>query len=243
MKKINLLIMILAITFSSAVISTESDEINKVKETLTRIIPNEKPDAITRSPVSGLYEVIYGPEIMYVTGDGRFLLQGDVVDLESKKNLTEEKRSAGRRKLIASIDPDTMIVFSPPEVKHVVNVFTDIDCPYCRKMHSEIADYNREGIEIRYLAFPRSGLNTPSYFKAVSVWCAKDRKEALTISKAGGKIDDKTCDNPVQSHMMMGYQVGVTGTPTLVLEDGSVMPGYVPPRQLSVLLDERNGKN
>jgi len=240
MKRIILLITVITLTFSSAVISAESDEMNKVKEILAKVIPHEKPDSITKSPVPGIYEVIYGPEIIYLTSDGRYLLQGDVVDLETQKNLTEEKRSAGRRKLIESIDPDTMIIFSPEKVKHVVTVFTDIDCPYCRKLHQQIADYNREGIEIRYLAFPRSGLNTPSYYKAVSVWCAKDRKEALTISKAGGKIDDKTCDNPVQSHMMMGNQVGVTGTPTLVFEDGSVMPGYVPPRQLSVLLDERS---
>jgi len=231
-------------SFSSSVMSSESDEISKVREILAKIIPNEKPDTITKSPLSGLYEVVYGPEIMYVTGDGRFLMQGDLVDLESKKNLTEEKRSAGRRKLIASIDPSTMITFAPKkEIKHVITVFTDLDCPYCRKMHQEIADYTQRGIEIRYLAFPRSGLNTPSYFKAVSVWCSRDRKQALTIAKAGGKIDDKTCDNPVRSHMMMGSQVGVTGTPTLVLEDGSVMPGYVPAQQLSALLDERIGKN
>jgi len=233
------LLMIVTLAFATSVMPAEKDEMNKVREILSKIIPNEKPDAITRSPVHGLYEVIYGPEIIYVTGDGRFLLQGDVVDLESQKNITEEKRSHGRRKLIGSIDPATMITFSPKVVKHVVTVFTDIDCPYCRKMHQEITDYNNQGIEIRYLAYPRSGINTPSYFKAVSVWCAKDRREAMTISKAGGKVDDKSCDNPVRSHMMMGTQVGVTGTPTLVLEDGSVMPGYVPAQQLSALLDER----
>ena len=243
MNRIILVMTAIILSFSSAVMSSESDEISKVKEILAKMIPNEKPDAVTKSPLPGLYEVIYGPEVMYVSGDGRFLVQGDLVDLESKKNLTEEKRSAGRRKLIASIDPSTMITFSPKNVKHVVTVFTDLDCPYCRKMHSEIADYNQRGIEIRYLAFPRSGLNTPSYFKAVSVWCSKDRKEALTIAKAGGKVDEHTCDNPVRSHMMMGSQVGVTGTPTLVLEDGSVMPGYVPAQQLSELLDERMNKN
>lgn len=242
MKRIILFITVVMLVFSYSVMSSESDEINKVKEILAKIIPNQHPDAITKSPVSSLYEVIYGPEIIYLTGDGRFLVQGDLVDLEAQKNLTEEKRSTGRRMLIESIDPATMISFSPKQVKHVVTVFTDIDCPYCRKMHQEMVDYNREGIEIRYLAYPRSGINTPSYFKAVSVWCAKDRKEALTISKAGGKIDDNTCENPVQSHMMMGTQVGVTGTPTLVLEDGSVMPGYVPAQQLSVLLDERMEK-
>lgn len=243
MKKILLLFAIFSLSFSSVVLSAESDEVAKIRETLTKIIPSQQPDAIIKSPVSGLFEVSYGPEIMYVTGDGRFLIQGDVMDLESKKNITEEKRSAGRLKLIDSIDPATMITFAPKKIKHVVTVFTDIDCPYCRKMHSQIDDYLKRGIEIRYLAFPRSGLNTPSYYKAVSVWCADDRKEALTISKAGGKIEQKTCDNPVKSQMMMGTQVGVTGTPTLVLEDGSIMPGYVPAEQLSALLDQRIGKN
>ena len=243
MKKIILLFAVVSMSASSIVMSSESNEVNKITEILAKIIPNQKPDAITKSPISGLFEVTYGPEIMYVTGDGRFLIQGDLVDLESKKNLTEDKRSVGRLKLIDTIDPATMITFAPKKVKHIVTVFTDIDCPYCRKMHSQIADYLSKGIEIRYLAFPRSGLNTPSYYKAVSVWCADDRKEALTISKAGGKIAEKTCDNPVKEQMMMGAQVGVTGTPTLILEDGSVMPGYVPADQLSALLDERIDNN
>ena len=183
MKKIILLFAVVSMSASSIVMSSESNEVNKITEILAKIIPNQKPDAITKSPISGLFEVTYGPEIMYVTGDGRFLIQGDLVDLESKKNLTEDKRSVGRLKLIDTIDPATMITFAPKKVKHIVTVFTDIDCPYCRKMHSQIADYLNRGIEIRYLAFPRSGLNTPSYYKAVSVWCADDRKEALSKKK------------------------------------------------------------
>jgi len=243
MKNAILLITASMLSISSMAMSAENDDVNRIIDVLAKIIPDEKPDAVTKSPVSGLYEVVYGPDIMYLTGDGRFLLQGDLVDLELQKNLTEEKRSSARLKVIESIDPDTMISFAPKKVKHVVTVFTDIDCPYCRKMHSQIQDYLDRGIEVRYLAFPRSGLNTPSYFKAVSVWCADDRKEALTVAKAGGKIDDKTCDNPVRSHMEVGSQVGVTGTPTIVLEDGSVMPGYVPAQQLSALLDHRIGAN
>lgn len=243
MNKLILLCAVFTMSAAPLVMSAESDEVSKIMATLTKIIPNQKPDDITKTPVSGLFEVTYGPEIMYVTGDGRFLIQGDLVDLQSKKNLTEDKRSVGRLKLIDSIDPSTMITFAPKNIKHVVTVFTDIDCPYCRKMHSQISEYLDRGIEIRYLAFPRSGLNTPSYYKAVSVWCADDRKEALTISKAGGKIAEKTCDNPVKEQMMMGAQVGVTGTPTLILEDGSVMPGYVPADQLSALLDERIDNN
>jgi len=240
MNKIVLSVMVVTVSLTNPVMSSEDNGMDKVKEILSRIVPNEKPDAIIRSPVPGLFEVTYGPEIFYVSGDGRFLLQGDVVDLELQKNITEVKRSAGRYKLIGSIDPATMIIFSPKEVKHVVTVFTDIDCTYCRKMHKEIDQYLQQGIEIRYLAYPRSGLNTPSYYKAVSVWCAKDRREALTISKAGGQVEDKTCDNPVQAHMTMGTRVGVTGTPTLVLEDGSVLPGYVPAQQLNSLLAERS---
>lgn len=242
MNKIALFAVVVAISFAVPVLSSEDNDMDKVREILSKIVPNEKPDAITRSPVPGLYEVTYGPEIFYVSGDGRFLLQGDVVDLESQKNITEEKRSAGRYKLIDSIDPATMISFSPKQVKHVVHVFTDVDCSYCRKMHKEIDQYMQQGIEIRYLAYPRSGLNTPSYFKAVSVWCARDRKEALTISKAGGTVDEKTCNNPVQAHMTLGTRVGVNGTPTLVLEDGSVVPGYVPAQQLGSLLEERGVK-
>lgn len=210
-----------------------------LRQVLNQLIPHQKPDSIEPAPIAGLYEVSYGSMVFYASQDGRYIIRGDLLDVEGNTNLTEAKRSQARVQLLKSIDIASAITFAPEHPKHFVTVFTDIDCPYCRKLHSHIADYNRAGIGIRYLAFPRSGVDTPSYYKAVSVWCAADRKAALTAAKAGKKVVSKTCDNPVDAHMALAAKFNVTGTPTLVLEDGSVIPGYIGPLQLAQLLDER----
>ncbi len=208
-----------------------------LKKVLSSLAPGKTPDRLEPSPVPGLYQVVYGPQVFYVSKDGRFVVDGDVVDVKQGKNLTEELRAAGRLKLINAVDPANMIIFAPKHVKHVVTVFTDVDCPYCRKMHSQIDKYNQYGIEVRYLAFPRTGVNTPSYFKAVSVWCAADRKKALTAAKLGKPVPLRRCNSPVDHQLTLAEKLGITGTPTLILEDGSVLPGYVPPKKLSEYLD------
>ena len=166
-----------------------------IKDALSRIIPGRQPDSISATAIPGLLEIIYETDIFYLTEDGKHLFQGDIYSLDSQTNLTEAKRAVGRVKVIDAIDPATMIVFKPAKTRHVVTVFTDIDCGYCRKLHSEIDSYLSRGIEIRYLAFPRTGINTPSYFKAVTVWCSEDRQKALTIAKSGVELENKSCDN------------------------------------------------
>jgi thiol:disulfide interchange protein DsbC len=178
--------------------------------------------------------------VIYVSSDGRYMLEGDLYDLKNRINLTETKRRAGRAKVINAIDEKSMIVFSPEKdkVKYTITAFTDVDCGYCRKLHKQIKQYNDLGIAVRYLAYPRSGVNTPSYYKAVSVWCSADRKEAITEAKSGAKMERKDCDNPVKAHMAAAKEVGVTGTPTLVLQSGQVIPGYVEPKRLIKILDQ-----
>jgi thiol:disulfide interchange protein DsbC len=215
-----------------------------IRQQLEKIIPGEKPDSITESPISGLFEVLYGPEVFYVSKDGRYVLQGDLYDAgQQLVNLTEEKRTIGRRELIESLDEKSMIIFRSRKPKHTVTVFTDVDCAYCRKLHHQMADYNRAGITIRYLSFPRTGINTPSYFKAVSVWCADDRNAAITNAKNGAEPEPKDCINPVKEHMAVAAKIGVSGTPTLVLEDGTMLPGYVDPKRLAEILDHHDREN
>jgi len=209
-----------------------------LRAALSRIFPDRQIDSIAPAPVPGLYEVIYGADVLYLTEDGKHLIQGDIYALDTRTNVTEAKRAAGRSRIMASIDPDTMIIFKPEKTRYVVSVFTDIDCGYCRKLHSEINSYLSRGIEIRYLAFPRTGVNTPSYFKAVTAWCAKNRQQALTLAKTGADIPFRTCDNPVDEHLAVARELGVSGTPTLVLADGSILPGYVPAKRLERYLDE-----
>lgn len=221
----------------ATVVAGAGDGSDAVKAALQRVIPGMEPDRVVAAPTPGWYEVTYGTEIFYVSADGHYLLQGDLIDLQTQTNLTEDRRSVARAELVKTIDPADTIIFKPKHTRHVVYVFTDVDCTYCRKMHSEISQYLDEGIEIRYLAFPRTGINTPSYYKAVSVWCAADRRAALTEAKAGRPVAQKTCNNPVNREMELAAKVGVDGTPTLLFPDGEVVPGYVSADHLRRLLD------
>jgi thiol:disulfide interchange protein DsbC len=160
-----------------------------------------------------------------------------VVDLKKRENLTETKRKEARLTAINDLGEDSMIIFAPEAAKYSVTVFTDIECGYCRRLHQQMADYNRLGITIRYLAFPRAGVPSDTYDQMVSVWCADDPQQAMTAAKAGKRVEPKQCTNPVRKQYELGQAVGVRGTPTMILEDGEVLPGYVPPQQLVQMLE------
>jgi len=219
-----------------------ADEI-AIKESMTKSMPAVKIDSVKPSVVKGFYEVIVGTNIFYVSDDGKYLLQGRLVDVAARKDLTEEKLSGTRKQAIEKIGQENMIVFKPKIGKYTVTVFTDIDCGYCRKLHSEIDQYLAQGITIQYLFFPRAGKDSDSYNKAVSVWCADDRNAALTAAKKDQKVPAKTCDNPVDEHMQLGADFDVKGTPMIVTEKGNIYPGYLPAKQLvEVLESEKNPK-
>jgi len=212
----------------------------KVLEALKRIAPTVKTDSIRPAQVPGLYEVIVGADVVYISSDGRFLIQGDVMDLEKGVNLTEEIRATGRKDLVASVDEANMIVYAPENPKYTITVFTDVDCGYCRKLHRELDDYNKLGIAIRYMFHPNAGVGSRSYKKAENVWCSDDRNDALTRAKAGESLPDKNCKTPIVDHLSVARQLNVNGTPAIVLSNGTIVPGYVPAdRLLEVLQDQR----
>ncbi len=215
---------------------THADE-NAIRQALTKSMPSVKVESVQPSEISGLYEVTVGGNIFYVSGDGKYLLQGHLVDVAARTDLTEEKLSGTRKQAIEKLGVDKMIVFKPKISKYTVSIFTDIDCGYCRKLHSEIDQYMAEGITIQYLFFPRAGKGSDSYHKAVSVWCADDRKAALTAAKKGDTPPAKTCDNPVDEHMQLGEDFEVKGTPMIVTEKGNIFPGYLPAKQLVEALE------
>ncbi len=224
---------------ASAAEATSDPAIEKIRAVLAKRLGDINLDNVQASPVPGLYEVLIGARLYYVSADGRYFIQGKMTDLETGKDLTEEKVSAARKKLIDAVDEKDKIVFGTGKEKHVIDVFTDIDCGYCRKLHSQVDQYNKEGIEVRYMAYPRAGVNSESGRKAISVWCADDRKKAMSEAKQGKSVEEKTCDNPVAEQFTLGRVVGVSGTPALVLENGELIPGYVPPKRLRQLLDAR----
>jgi len=247
------LIAVTFMLFTPFVIAAD-DDIETVSKTLQALMPAAKPDSVRETPIPGLYEAVYGTQVIYMTKDGRYMIEGDVYDVQNRQNLTEAVRTTGRAKALASLDEKQMIVFRPKdkEPKFVITAFTDIDCGYCRKLHSQIKEYNDLGIEVRYASFPRSGLQTPSYFKAVAVWCAKDRNKAMTFAKGGAKLeqlqklaqvdDSKACTDAIAKQLNTAREAGVTGTPSLFTEDGQMIPGYVPPdRLIKMLNDSKQG--
>jgi thiol:disulfide interchange protein DsbC len=179
-----------------------------------------------------------GTELYYASNDGKYIIQGgSLIDLDRRVDLSEERLKGIRLGMLSKVDQKDEIIFPASKERHVITVFTDIDCGYCRKLHKQIKDYNARGISVHYLSFPRSGVNTPSFFKAEAVWCSKDRKDALTRAKAGETLPPGKCDNPVRTEMELGEQLGVNGTPAIFLEDGTLLPGYIPPARLAAELD------
>ncbi len=224
----------LVLAFGTAAV--EADEA-AVRAAMAKLLPNVELDEVVKAPVPGLFEVLIGPRLFYVSDDGRYLIQGSIIDTKTREDLTEARQTVAKKAVMDKVGDDETIIFGPEKYDHTITVFTDIDCGYCRKLHQEIDDYKAEGIRVRYLFYPRAGIGSPSYQKAVSVWCADDRKKAMTDAKSGVPLDNKTCDNPVQDHMILGEAMGVTGTPAVVLEDGRLLPGYIPAKRMSAYLN------
>lgn len=235
-----ILVSALAVTgvMVSAASMADEAELQKVRETVAGLFNAIDPDDIYPSQVDGWYTIRKGAIIAYISGDGRYLLQGDLIDLEAQVNLSEEDRNLSRAKLMASVANDSTIVFTPDTVRHTVSVFTDIDCTFCRRLHNQIDEYLEEGIQVRYFLYPRSGPASPSWTKAEQVWCSDNRNEALTLAKLDEEFDTSSCDSSIVStHYAMGQDVGLRGTPAIVLEDGTLFSGYLPPKQLSEAIE------
>jgi thiol:disulfide interchange protein DsbC len=201
-----------------------------------------KPEDLHATPIAGIYELLRGTDAAYVTADGKYAILGDLYENGTTNDLTENRRRDQRLKMLAEIPEAQMVVFGPENAKHTITVFTDMDCAYCRQLHSQITDYNKLGIKVRYIAYPRSGPNTASWSKAEQVWCAADRKTALTDAKLGKTLSDKVCaNNPVAKEYALGQQFNLTGTPTIILGNGELVPGYMPPADLAKELKDVAG--
>ena len=228
------LLLALASPFASA--DTAADEA-KVRAAIQTLVPDAKIDTIADSTLPGFYEVVMGGQVIYVSADGKYLLTGSVWDIANKRDLTDARKSQMRKTALDVVGDDKRISYPAQQPKHTVTVFTDIDCGYCRRLHEQMADYNKLGISIEYLFFPRSGITGESFNKAVAVWCSADRNAALTKSKAGEKVEAKTCPNPIAEEFELGMKIGVTGTPMVIAEDGTQIGGYLEPEKMLARLD------
>lgn len=213
-----------------------------VRAAVEQLVPGVPPDAIGPSPIPGFREVAVAGQVVYISDDGRYLIQGSLVDIVARENLTSAAEAGQRKGLLDKVGADRGILFAAAEPKYTVTVFTDIDCGFCRRMHQQIGQYNALGISVRYLFYPRAGLSSESFDKAVSVWCASDRRKALTDAKAGVELPKASCTNPVTMDYDLGRQVGLDGTPAVYDAGGRQLGGYVPPQDLLARLDELAAK-
>lgn len=233
------LFSVFAVWSSATMAADKISEAEKaISSRLEESIPGLKVQSVKPSVVDGFFEVVTNnPDMIYATGDGEYFFVGDLYQVSQKgglSNVTERTRSQQRVDRLAAVDPEDMITFAPDgDTKAEIYVFTDIDCPYCRKLHKDVPRLNELGVKVNYLAYPRSGPNTPSFRKYVSVWCSDDPQAAMTQAKAGESIPQASCENPVLEQFRLGGELGVTGTPAIVLGDGQMVRGYVPADKLA----------
>jgi thiol:disulfide interchange protein DsbC len=222
---------------SSIALAADPDQ--AIRQTLKSLQPNLPIEAISESPMPGLYQVqLKGGRLLYASADAQFVLQGFLFQVKDGKtvNLTEQAESKAVAQQINAIPAKEMVVFpADPKAaqKTHITVFTDTDCGYCQKLHSEVAELNRRGVEVRYVAFPRQGTGSHGYNTLVSVWCAKDPREAMNLAKARKDVPAAQCENPVEKQYQLGQMIGVQGTPAIVLANGQLIPGYQPAPQLA----------
>ncbi len=222
---------VVAVLLAAFVLPASADEA-AVEGAIKSLVPAAKIDSIAESVIPNFYEVVLQGQVVYVSHDGKYLIQGSVFDVPNKTDITENTRAQIRKSALAAVGPEQRIIFPAKDSKYHVTVFTDVDCGYCRRMHSEMAEYNKRGITIEYLFFPRAGIGSESYDKAVSVWCSDDRNAALTAAKNGDALPKKTCDNPVAHDFELGQRIAVGGTPAVYTAEGVHLGGYLPPDQL-----------
>jgi thiol:disulfide interchange protein DsbC len=212
-----------------------AEQVADPRVALVKLLPaGAKIEDLKPSPIAGIYEFVQGADVSYITADGKYFLDGNVYDMKTRENLTEVLRTHARLALISEVPESQMIIFSPKNPLYTITVFTDVDCQYCRKLHSEIAELNKLGVRVRYMFYPRTGPNTESWRKAEVVWCSADRNEALTRAKTGAQLDmNKTCaPTPVAREYALGQSIGVRGTPAILTEKGDYISGYLPPHDL-----------
>jgi thiol:disulfide interchange protein DsbC len=227
-----------SIQFLCSVLAFADEVEQRLIARMADMFPGEKVTEISRSPITGLYEVMVSGGVFYLSADARYIVHGDLIDLDKRQNLSSRRREIARKDTFAGLEPKDFVEFAAPAnaTKKILYVFTDIDCGYCRKLHNEMAELNSGGISVRYLAFPREGLKGKSFDKAVAVWCSADRRQAMNQAKRGEAVVSPKCDNPVAREFELGQTIGVNGTPAVYTDAGRQLGGYVPAKELLRML-------
>jgi thiol:disulfide interchange protein DsbC len=226
---------------AGAAVAQDDDNAEKqLRESLAQLAPDLPITEISESPLPGVYEVVSEGQIYYLTPDGRFMVEGSIIDLQQRVNLSEQRRGALQLELIREVPEEQMVVFDNEagDATRWITVFTDTDCGYCQKLHREIDEITNADIKVRYLMFPRAGMESASFRELQSVWCAADQQAAMTAAKTGGRVEEAACDNPIQSHVDLAGRVGLRGTPLIYLDNGTKIPGYRPAAELIKMVND-----
>ena len=236
MRVVNVLLyMIMFLSAFNAVAAGQVEE--RLVKRLQQVFPDIDISSVHTTPIDNIYEVMIGPDVLYMTGDARYVLKGDLIDMQERRNLSEDVRSQSRVELLKNIPESEYIEFASKNSKDTIYVFTDIDCSYCRKLHRDVPELNENAITVRYLAYPRAGIGSASFKLMENVWCAENPPQALTDAKNGRPAKASDCKNPVEKEYLLGKEMGVRGTPAIFLESGQALPGYMTPDELLSVLD------
>ncbi|MDG2119428.1 MAG: DsbC family protein [Gammaproteobacteria bacterium] len=198
-----------------------------------------KIQSVKATQLSTIYEVqLNTGEILYSDIAGDYLFAGDMYRTSASGliNVSSSARQSRVIERLAAVPESEMIIFEPEEIKASITVFTDVDCTYCRKLHSEIEKILEYGIKVRYLAYPRGGESADAYEKMISVWCSDNREKSFEQAKNGQNIPSKKCSTPILEHYALGNEFGVNGTPAIVFPDGQLIPGYIEASRLAAML-------
>jgi thiol:disulfide interchange protein DsbC len=229
-------LFVAGLVMATSAVAATPDEI--VGKAMAALAPNVKIDAVQDSGIPGFYEAIVGGQFVYVSKDGRYVFDGNAYDVKNHRDLTADAQARVRKSALDKVGPDKRIVFSPDKPKYTVTVFTDVDCPFCRRFHQQIAKYNADGIAVEYLLFPLA-IHPGADKKAEAVWCSNDHADAFTRAMAGQDPGKATCPTPVPELVQLGHAIGISGTPTVLAADGTQISPQIAmsPDQLAAELD------
>ena len=242
MKASVLLAAVALLLLGTAVSAQDAEEggtLDGVRERIAESLPGLEITGVAETPIGGLFELIVDGQIYYVNENADYLLDGSLIELQTRTNVTEGRLGGIQNSLIEALGEENMLIYEPSEPsERSITVFTDISCGYCRRLHEEIDALLEEGVRVRYLLFPRGGMGSQGHKDLESVWCAEDPQAAMTAAKAGARIEPATCENPIASHVALAEQVGLRGTPLIYLDTGVRVPGYREPEVLATMVNE-----
>ncbi|WP_372625771.1 bifunctional protein-disulfide isomerase/oxidoreductase DsbC [Arsukibacterium sp.] len=218
----------LSVSLSAGALAQQKSDAPELSEISNSLAPlGLKVNAVANSPMPGLLQVFTQRGLFFTSSDGRFFIEGNVFDLQQSELVNDVQMRSYVNKQLPAL-ADSYIEYKAENEQHVVYAFTDPTCGYCQKLHNEMNDYNKLGITVRYLAFPRGGLNSKTALEMQHLWCSRNQQKAMDLAKDGKRNPPAMCENPVKQHYELGQSFGINGTPALVLASGRIIPGYQP---------------